>query len=50
MMQLNDAETGVEGSNLLAQKIVIAAGVEASFDNIEVGANGIYRPVISFTY
>ena len=49
-MQLNDAETGIEGSNQLTQNVVVAAGGEASFDNIEVGASGIYRPVISFTY
>lgn len=49
-MQLNDAETGAEGNNLLTEQVVVPAGGEVSYDNIAVGANGIYRPVICFTY
>lgn len=48
-IQLNDAETGAEGNNLLSEEFVVAAGQNVSY-TITVGALGIYKPVISFTY
>ena len=48
-MQLNDATTGIEGNNLLTGDVLVAAGQSVSY-TITVGALGIYKPVISFTY
>lgn len=48
-MQLNDAETGLEGNNLLTENVVVPAGQSASY-TITVGLLGITKPVIVFTY
>ena len=48
-VQLNDAETGSEGNNLLTEEVVVAAGQDVSY-TITVGLLGIYKPVICFTY
>ena len=48
-MQLNDADTSIEGNNLLAEEVVVPAGQDASY-TITVGLLGISKPVILFTY
>ena len=48
-MQLNDAETGLEGNNLLTENVVVPPGQNVSY-TITVGVLGITKPVIVFTY
>lgn len=48
-IQLNDAQTGREGNNLLSEEVVVGAGQSVSY-TITIGSSGIYKPVIRFTY
>lgn len=48
-LQLIDASTGTEGSNLLDSEIDVAAG-EAKSYTVTVGLDGVTTPVIRFTY
>ena len=48
-MHLIDSETKNEGNNLLSEKVNVPAGESVAY-TIRVGALGIYKPIIRFTY
>lgn len=48
-VQLNDAQTGSEGNNMLSEEVEVPAGSDKSY-TVTVGASGIYKPIISFSY
>ena len=48
-IQLNDAQTGSEGNNMLSEEVDVPAGTDKSY-TVTIGVNGIYKPVISFSY
>lgn len=48
-IQLGDVATGSEGNNMLDEEVEVAAG-EIKEYTVSVGASGITKPVIRFTY